>query len=89
MPIYVYLCEKCGKELKALHSIKEKYTTCQEIEDCEFKGELKRLPSNFCTQYEQQTQEHKVGSLVKDFIESNKEDLKKEKEALRNQEYKE
>ena len=82
-------CEKCGKELKALHSIKEKYTTCQEIEDCELKGELKRLPSNFCTQYEQQTQEHKVGSLVKDFIESNKEDLKKEKEALRNQEYKE
>jgi putative FmdB family regulatory protein len=89
MPIYVYLCEECGKELKALHSIKEKYTSCQEIEDCETSGTLRRLPSNFCTQYKQQEQERKVGSLVKDLIESNKEDLKKEKEALRNQEYKE
>jgi len=89
MPIYVYLCEECGKEIKARHSIKEKYTACQEIEDCKMNGTLRRLPSNFRAQYKQQEQERKVGSLVKDFIEDNKEDLKKEKEALRNQEYKE
>jgi putative FmdB family regulatory protein len=89
MPIYVYSCEECGKEFKARHSIKEKYTSCQEIEDCEMSGTLKRLPSNFCTQHKQFEQERKVGSLVKDFIESNKEDLKIEKEILRNQEYKE
>ena len=89
MPIYVYFCDKCEKEFKALHSIKEKYTICQEIKDCEMSGTLKRLPSNFSTHHKQKEQEHKVGSLVKDFIESNKEDLKKEKEILRNQEYKE
>ena len=87
MPIYVYFCEECGKELKARHSIKEKYMICQEVEDCAMSGTLRRLPSNFCTQHEQHKQERKVGSVVKDFIESNKEDIKKEKETLRNQEY--
>jgi putative FmdB family regulatory protein len=89
MPIYVYFCEECGKELKALHSIKEKYTSCQEIEDCDIKGQLKRLPSNFSAQYKKQEKEQKVGSLVKDFIEETREELKGEKETLRNQEYEE
>ena len=89
MPIYVYFCEECEKELKTFHSIKEKYTNCQEIEDCDIKGQIRRLPSNFSAQYKKQEQKHKVGSLVKDFIESNKEDLKREKKALRDEEYKE
>ena len=88
MPIYVYFCEKCEKEFKALHSIKEKYIICQEIEVCEMSGTLRRLPSNFSAYHKQKEQEHKVGSLVKELIESNKEDLKKEKETLRGQEYK-
>ena len=89
MPIYVYFCEECEKELKTLHSIKEKYTNCQEIEDCERKGQLKRLPSNFSAQYKKQEKKQKVGSLVKDFIEETREELKSEKETLREQEYKE
>ena len=89
MPIYVYLCEECGKELKALHSIKEKYTNCAEIEDCNTGGALKRLPSNFSAQYEKQEKQQKVGSLVKDFIEEAREELKSEKGTLRKQEYEE
>jgi len=89
MPIYIYFCEKCKKEFKAFHSIKEKYISCHEVEKCNESGSLKRIPSSFSAQYKKQEQEPKVGSLVKDFIESNKEDLKKEKEALSNKEYKE
>ena len=89
MPIYIYFCEKCKKDFKALHSIKEKYISCHEVEKCNESGSLKRIPSNFSAQHKKQEQTHKVGSLVKDFIESNKEDLKKEKEALRDQEYEE
>ena len=89
MPIYVYFCEECGKELKALHSIKEKYTNCQEIEDCDINGKIKRLPSNFSTQYKKQEKENKVGTVVKDFIEESREELKSEKETLRSQEHKE
>ena len=89
MPIYVYFCEECKKELKTFHSIKEKYTTCQEIEDCKFKGKIRRLPSNFSAQYKKQEKEQKVGSLVKEFIEDTREELKGEKDALRNQEYEE
>ena len=89
VPIYVYFCEECEKELKTLHSIKEKYTVCQEIENCELEGKLRRLPSNFSTQYKKQEKKQKVGSLVKDFIEDTRDDLKKEKETLRKQEYEE
>ena len=89
MPIYIYFCEECGKELKALHSIKEKYIHCQEIKDCDAKGQLKRLPSNFSACRPKQDKKQKVGSLVKDFIEETKEALKSEKETLREQEYKE
>ena len=85
----MYLCEECGKELKTRHSIKEKYTNCQEIEDCELKGDLRRLPSNFSAQYKKQEKKQKVGSLVNDFIEETREELKGEKEILRNQEYEE
>tara|TARA_R110002110_G_C12901746_1_gene665014 strand:- start:198 stop:467 length:270 start_codon:yes stop_codon:yes gene_type:complete len=89
MPIYVYFCEKCEKELKALHSVKEKYTACQEIEDCKNKGNLTRIPSNFSSQYVKQEQEQKVGALVEDFIEETRDELKNEKKILRNQEYRE
>jgi predicted nucleic acid-binding Zn ribbon protein len=87
MPLYVYFCEKCEKELKAFHSIKEKYITCHEIDDCELSGTLTRVPSNFSTKIKKEDK-RKVGSIVHEFIENNKEDLKKEKETLRDQEYK-
>ena len=89
MPIYVYFCEECGKESKVLHSIKEKYTVCNEANDSDCTGTLKRLPSNFSAQYKKQDKKYKFGSLVKDFIEETREELKGEKETLRNQEYEE
>ena len=89
MPIYVYFCEKCEKELKARHSVKEKYTACQEIEDCKNEGVLTRIPSNFSSQSAKQEQKQKVGALTEDFIEETRDELKNEKKILRGQEYKE
>ena len=89
MPIYLYLCEECGKEIKSLHSIKEKYSFCQEILECDKSGSLKRLPSNFSTNLKQKDKDKKVGELVNEFIEDAHQEVKKEKEKLRSQEYEE
>ena len=62
MPIYIYFCEKCEKEFKAFHSIKEKYISCHEIEKCNESGSLRRLPSNFSAQYKKQEQKGNISS---------------------------
>ena len=84
MPIYLYRCTSCKSEFKESHSMTERITDC---DICELSNTLIRLPSNFAF-FKKEEKEHKVGSLVHEFIEENKEDIKKEKERLRQQEYK-
>ena len=89
MPRYVYFCEKCQEEFQTFHSIKEKYSVCNEATECSGSGELKRLPSSFSrSKKELEEKTTKPGSLVNEFIEKNKQDLKDEKKTLRKQEYK-
>ena len=49
---------------------------------CETKGSLIRVPSGFTTVYKTQQTRRKPGSLVKEFIEDAKEDLKEQKNEL-------
>lgn len=83
MPIYSYRCANCQSEFKESHSMTERITDC---EVCELSDTLVRLPSEFAF-FRKEKKEKQVGSLVEEYIESNKEDLKKEKEKLSNQEY--
>ena len=83
MPVYSYRCANCQSEFKENHPMTERLTDC---EVCGLSDTLVRLPSEFAF-FRNEKKEKQVGSLVEEYIESNKEDLKKEKEKLSNQEY--
>ena len=69
-----------------VHSIKEKLTDCEE---CDTENILKRIPSMPLVLVKKQEVENRpVGSLVKEYIENAKDDLRDEKKELRRQEYK-
>ena len=73
MPVYSYRCANCQSEFKENHPMTERLT------DCEVWGlsdTLVRLPSEFAF-FRKEKKEKQVGSLVEEYIESNKEDLKK------------
>lgn len=81
MPKYCYYCDNCKVEFDISHSIKEK------LEKCGFCGAddaLKKLPSipTILTK-SKQGKDKKIGSLVEEHIEDNREILKKEKERLK------
>ena len=85
MPRYVYSCEECGLIYQRTHSIKEKLTDCEE---CHAIGALKRIPSMpLILSKNQDKQKRQVGSLVKEYIEDAKGDLKEEKGELISQVY--
>tara|TARA_R110000824_G_scaffold275903_1_gene464487 strand:- start:555 stop:821 length:267 start_codon:yes stop_codon:yes gene_type:complete len=85
MPRYVYHCKECEIVFQKNHSIKEKLTDC---EDCETQNSLQRIPSVITTLTKNTgDQKRQVGSLVKEYIENAKEDLKDEKKELGNQVY--
>ncbi len=83
MPIYLYRCVTCKHEFKENHSMSDKITYC---ESCESEDTLVRLPSHFA-HFRKQEKEPKVGTLVKEYIESNRADLKEEKARLSREEY--
>ena len=86
MPRYVYKCDNCTVSFQIVHSIKERLTDCEEggVE-----GGLKRIPSMpVVLTKKENNQKIKTGTLVKEYIEDAKEDLKQEKEELLNQEHK-
>lgn len=75
MPKYAYKCNKCDYEFEIRHSISEKLYDCSE---CEAEYSLERLPQFISKQIKKQDSK-KPGNIVKEFIESNKEILKKQK----------
>tara|TARA_A100001515_G_scaffold32065_1_gene24965 strand:- start:440 stop:706 length:267 start_codon:yes stop_codon:yes gene_type:complete len=86
MPRYIYKCQACEIVFQKVHSIKEKLKDCEE---CETEGVLQRIPSMPLVLTKKQSNEKKeVGSLVKEYIEDVKEELKQEKKELSNQIYK-
>ena len=91
MPRYTYKCKKCDQIFDVVHSIKEKFSSCEECnEECEEEGSLSRLPSSFTTNISKEnlSSTNKAGDIVKSKIEEFKEDLKQEKEKYKKQEFK-
>ena len=83
MPKYFYKCEKCDEELETYHSIKTVLESCPVCHE----ATLVRVPQLIFLKKEINTTK-KVGSVVSGHIEEAKQDLKKEKQKLANEEYK-
>ena len=79
MPKYSYKCSSCEEEYDFYHSMSEEITNCAH---CDSNATMTRMPSRFSL-FKQQ-KENKTGDLVKAAIVENEEELKQEKEKLRN-----
>ena len=74
MPKYSYRCSHCCKEFEIYHSMFEEITKC----DCG-SDNIERIPSlSFSV-----SNHDKAGKLVKEFIENTKQDIKAEKQKLK------
>jgi putative FmdB family regulatory protein len=80
MPKYSYKCTQCNTIITIYHSINDKKTDCGA---CALSGSLQRLPSKF--NLYRQEKNNNIGDLVKQSIREFEEDLKYEKEKLRNE----
>ena len=82
MPIYCYKCEKCEVVFETMHSMKDKLEDCKE---CSSKNTLVRMPP--IVSKAKVSSKKKAGDIVKKFIEDTKNDVRKEKKDMRNQEF--
>ena len=89
MPRYLYRCNECQREFDVTHSIMEKHKVCGDIDSqCEEGGVLTRIPSFSSVIKHTKKNKPNVGGATKDFIESAREELKEDKEKLKNREHK-
>jgi DNA-directed RNA polymerase subunit M/transcription elongation factor TFIIS len=79
VPKYRYKCNECNKTLFAYHHISDELKDC---ESCSAKNSLIRMPSLFRTEKKNFSQTS-TGNRVKKAIEEFQDDLKQEKENLR------
>lgn len=86
MPRYSYRCDSCGGVFETQHSMSEDLDVCAL---CAASGSLSRLPSAFSTSATSRVSgEQPVGTTVREFIESSREDLEAEKDKIKREEYK-
>ena len=90
MPKYTYECNTCGNIEEKRHGMAETYSYCPK---CDEEGNTTRIPSvtSIFTKNEGPPRSQKTGHVVEDFIKSSREDLKQEKQRLKdisNMEYK-
>ena len=76
MPKYCYKCSECGSEVEVRHGMTERLTDCKV---CDNQGVLTRIPQLTNIVRKQEQGQRKTGSLVKDYIQQNKEILKEQK----------
>lgn len=88
MPRYLYRCEKCLREFDVFHSIMEKYQICSEVSDQDCGGSLTRIPSFSSVIKHVKKDKSDVGDTTVEFIEKAREELKVDKEKLKNREFK-
>jgi putative FmdB family regulatory protein len=81
MPRYVYKCQSCEESFTVFHGMSEDQEHC---EICGAVGTVKRIPQMPSVKIMSQ----KAGQLVDEYIQDTKEELKREKEKLKKQEYK-
>jgi len=91
MPRYTYRCEQCESITEAVHSMKECLTEC---EKCEGSTPLIRVPAITYVKLKAARDQsvhssEPVGALVEEHIREAKEELSKNKKALRTKDYEE
>ena len=82
MPRYVYRCAVCNEEFILVHMMNETKKDCHL---CEKESCLERIPS-LTLKPIVKSEKQKVGEVVKDYIETTKEELRKEKNSLKKKE---
>lgn len=82
MPRYLYHCEKCDSHYEYYHSMSEKKTQCESCKE----DTLLKVPV-FGGTIKKENQQ-KVGAIVEKHIEEAREEIRKEKENLKNFEFK-
>ena len=83
MPKYVYHCDECDEQFEAYHGMSDSLNYC---ELCDSQDSVKRIPQMLFIKKSQGKK--KVGSVVKEYIEDTKKELREEKKRLSQQEYK-
>lgn len=82
MPRYTYSCTKCNSKFEYFHSISEKKTQCEACKE----ETLLKIPLFSGTIKSESSK--KVGSIVEEYIQQTKEEIRHEKEQVRKLEYK-
>ena len=82
MPRYTYHCEKCDNIFEYYHTMSEKKTECEVCKE----QTLLKLPHFSGTIKKQSTE--KVGSIVESYIEETREEIRREKQDMRNKDFK-
>ena len=85
MPRYRYMCEECGFEQMKFHLISESPKYFCSV--CYVPAEMYRALTTPQIMKEEPQGPTKIGQLTKEYIESNKEILKNQKEEAKEEEY--
>tara|TARA_R110002074_G_scaffold122670_1_gene257562 strand:- start:525 stop:788 length:264 start_codon:yes stop_codon:yes gene_type:complete len=84
MPTYTYKCDKCELVFEKFHSMSEAVEHCE----CDPASTVQRVISKTSVIRKNRSfGEKKPGSVVKKYIEDVKDEVRKEKRRIRNQEY--
>lgn len=76
MPKYCYKCPECEGEVEVRHGMSERLESCKL---CDYQGVLTRIPQLTNIIRKQEQGQRETGSLVKEYIEENKQILKEER----------
>lgn len=76
MPKYCYKCPECEGEVEVRHGMSERLEECKL---CDYQGVLTRIPQLTNIIRKQEQDQRETGSLVKEYIEENKQILKEER----------
>jgi len=83
MPTYVYHCNSCQNTFEARHSMSFEGQLCKFCESLD----VTRVPSEFGGSHKvSEKSNSKPGSVVREFIESTREEINKEKKDLKRRE---
>ncbi len=83
MPKYTYHCGECEATYSITHSMNELHIMC---EQCGGDKNLNKIPVSF-NMNKTSRNESKVGAVVKDAIESSKDELEQQKNTLKSRTY--
>jgi hypothetical protein len=76
VPKYCYKCPECEGEVEVRHGMTERLEECKL---CDYQGVLTRIPQLTNIIRKQEQGQRETGSLVKEYIEENKQILKEER----------